>query len=93
MCLEIFALILKDCRGFVEQAGICVDTEGMSGEVLGVQVFCFFLMNSRFGYLAGKAVLGSSKIDSEDCFVLRLFDLGTGGDDFKTGKPVFDCGT
>lgn len=65
-------------------------TEGMSGVVLGVQVF---LMNSRFGYLAGKAVLGSSKIDSEDCFVLKLFDLGEGGDDFKTGKPVFDCGT
>lgn len=57
----------------------------------GVQVF---LMNSRFGYLAGKAVLGSSKIDSEDCFVLRLFDLEKGGTiDFKTGKPVFDCVT
>lgn len=42
----------------------------------------------RFGYFAGR-VSGSSKINSEDRFVFWLFDLGKGGDDFKTLASLY----
>lgn len=47
-----------------------------------------FGMSFRFGCFAGR-VLGSSKIDSEDRFVFWLFDLGKGGDDFKTLTSLY----
>lgn len=63
-------------------------TEGMSGEKLERSLGCKFL-ERRLGLAILLVVSGSSKIDSEDRFVFWLFDLGKGGDDFKTLASLF----